>query len=104
MPGQTVHTPQACAEFFQSQRLSTTITESLSTVEDDDGNFCIEPGVLVEIYTKEAHKSLLGRLWPVLQSHFPIECAHVQTHDFAGCIFDFLRPSSCPFTVRKSVV
>lgn len=46
-----------------------------------------------------SQKSVITDAWRVLQNPFGFTCAHISIHgSFQGCIYDYLRPSTCPGT------
>ena len=86
------------ASLLVELKIEATIFETLSSVEFDD-DFVIETGVSIDIYKQE--KEGIKKLWDALRKRFDLSCAHIKTHDFSGCIFNYLRPSECPFVKKK---
>ena len=61
-----------------------------------------EPSLIVSLY-KSSKSEVVDRVWPALRDAFTLECAHVKASDgFSGCIYDYMRPSHCPKSLRSS--
>lgn len=66
------------------------VTENASIMRDGK----LEKGCRVQLQKPE-HVPPVWRL--VKQHHAGVQCAHIQMDaHFSGCIFDYLRASSCP--------
>ena len=91
-----------CVPILTRLKIAGTVTDTLSSVDDDCGAFAPEKGVVMDLYgvTKA---DVCERLWPVVRDVFALECLHVHElgRGFNGCIYDWMRPSCCPMTVRK---
>ena len=79
-----------------------TVYEITSSVDDESGKCHIEQGVCIELYTA-TKEDIKNKIWPKLKSRFDLECAHITVPDnFAGCIYDYVRESSCPLKQRRA--
>jgi hypothetical protein len=92
---------EACVDIARQFSVAATAHDTVSSVDDDHGCWRSERGVTLALYS--VSKDRVGQsVWPALCSQFQLECAHVSTEGFKGCIYDWLRPSACPALVRKS--
>ncbi len=91
-----------CAPLLVRLGVAATVVDSISSVDQDEGAWKTERGVTVDLYgvTKA---DVCERIWPAMRDLFALECIHVHElgHGFNGCIYDWMRPSSCPMSVRK---
>lgn len=60
----------------------------------------LEQHVLLRLYG--VTRKDVEEMWNGLREVYPVQCAHVQELDGgrAGCIHDYLRPSSCPHVLQ----
>ena len=50
---------------------------------------------------KNIHKEV-EKVWKIVKKKHNLTCAHVNVnHNWSGCIYDYLRPSSCPGNKSK---
>jgi hypothetical protein len=92
-----------CARMCAAQGLSASVTPTYSAVGGDDSVFAEEAGASIELHAC-SREAVCGRLWPALLAAYPLlECAHVHEagRGFNGCVFDYMRESSCPAALRR---
>jgi hypothetical protein len=92
-----------CIEILCHLKLGGTATKTLSSVDDEQGCWCAESGIKLELHGV-SKEDVCERLWPLLKQRFHLECAHVRLCNghFSGCIFDWMRPSACPVSQRRA--
>ena len=81
------------------ENLSASVYQVLSSVRNDDNCCMKEYGAIILLHSST--KEQVSKLWTKLRDTYNLECAHVATHDFRGCIFNYLQPSACPYEQRK---
>ena len=93
---------QACVEILCALKLMGTAHKTVSSVDDDAGCWRSEAGIELDLHGVQK-ADVCERLWPLLQQRFGLECAHVRLRNgqFAGCIYDWMRPSACPAVLRR---
>jgi hypothetical protein len=89
----------ACVALARRLGVACTASQTWSSVSNDHC-WCAEEGVALELHGV-SKDCVANRVWPALRDEFRLECAHVTTDHFKGCIWDWLRPTSCPARVRK---
>ena len=67
--------------------------QSNQTIQCNKNTCWIEHGCQITI--NKHNKKKLNHLWKTLQSKENINCAYFKTHNFSGCILDYLRDTLC---------
>ena len=96
-------TALACGELLIATGIRGTVTEQLSSVDDEYTHNCtLERSIKIVCFNLS--KDVLAEyFWPALQTQFHLECVFVSTPSFKGCIFNYLRPSVCPVERRRAL-
>ena len=89
---------ELCARLRQNKRTAT-VSETQSIVENLFGGYVHERGARV-LFSDSAG---LREGWEIFAAAYHLKCAYVVTHNFRGCIHDFLNESRCPGKKRKPV-
>ena len=61
---------------------------------DKNLNCWTENGCHIKL-VDELPKKKIVLAWNKLKNNLPIDCAYIRTHNFKGCILDFVRESEC---------
>ena len=67
------------------------VTANATILQDGD----LEKGCRLQLQKPEH----VPPVWRIIKEHHGLDCAHLQMDaHFSGCIYDYLRASSCPGT------
>jgi hypothetical protein len=95
----------ACVALLSELKVASTAFYTLSAVADEEGHWQAEQGVCIDVYGVDKEK-ICEELWPRLQKDYGLDCIHVHElgHGFNGCIFDWMRETACPASVRRKAL
>ena len=90
------------AKILCDLRILGTAIPTVSAILQKDDSLDVEHGFIVCLYSIEK-TDITDKIWPTFQSKFPsIKCAHIKDSEGSSCcIFDYNRPSLCPFNQRQ---
>ena len=95
-------TVDRCVALLGELQIASSVSWTLSSVQDDPGGWRAEPGVRIDAYGVDK-KKIGEELWPRLKNDFGLECMHVRElgRGFNGCVFDWMRDTACPAAMRR---
>ena len=80
--------------YFRHCGIPCDITQNKSIIKKGD-SYQTETGCRILFTGKK--KVVTPDLWESLKNKFNLKCAHIKIDgQFKGCIYDYIRPSSCP--------
>ncbi len=86
-------------EIFTSRDIECQITNTLSSIPDNEGKFVIEKGYRLKMFNIES-KQFHDDIWPILKERLGIVCAYVKYKDeYMGCVLNWpgvFCQTNCP--------
>ena len=94
-------------EFYTSKGIKCQITETISSVPDETGNFIVERGFSILIFDIEGPQ-FKKEIWDTLQIKLDLKCAFVKyREDYMGCVLNWpgvFTESNCQGKANEKLI